>query len=291
MTDITLDKEKIPKKMANLSVFANLGSALGPIIAGFIVLITWRLLYILYAVMVAVYICVIKFIPKPSLKVNKDSKIASVFADISKEIRRSIVILLVVSGFLFSLSYQTVLIWTITEITGTVTETVMGVIFCILGIVGAINGTVIGKIIEKKGIKIVLIYGISALFLTTILLFLLGDITRSEVIIYAIIVITISGVVGSTLFIIFSYLSQILSEKRRGTLAGLSTASIFIGFSLIPIIFTPIYENSGIAGVYLTSMILSVGFVGSTILLYLRAKKYNLNKDLKNNNGLFTSAP
>ena len=56
MTDITLDKEKIPKKMANLSVFANIGSAIGPIIAGFIVLITWRLLYILYAVMVAAYI-------------------------------------------------------------------------------------------------------------------------------------------------------------------------------------------------------------------------------------------
>ena len=61
ITDITIDKEKIPKKIANLNVFSNLGSAIGPIIVGFIVLITWRLLYVLYAIFVAVFICVIIF--------------------------------------------------------------------------------------------------------------------------------------------------------------------------------------------------------------------------------------
>jgi len=44
---------------------------------------------------------------------------------------------------------------------------------------------------------------------------ILGDITRSEVLIYAVVGIWISGLVGSTLFPTFSYFSQILSINQQ----------------------------------------------------------------------------
>ncbi|MHA2010134.1 MAG: MFS transporter [Promethearchaeota archaeon] len=250
LTDITPDLEKLPKKIANRNAFANVGSAIGPIIVGFIVLLSWRLLYVFYAIFVAIFICVTIFIPKPSHESNKDVKFTAVFHDISKEIRRSIVILLMISGFLFSLSYASQYLLTITELTGTVTETAMGIIFCILGIVGALNAIFVGNFIEKKGIKFGLIYGMSVFLFMTVFLLLLGDITNTEVLIYAIFGLLFTGVVRSTLFTTFSYISQMLSKERRGTLAGLTTASLFIGISLGPTIFTPTYENLGITAIY-----------------------------------------
>jgi MFS family permease len=276
ITDLTLDKEKIPKKIANLTVFAQIGSATGPIIVSFIVLISWRLLYVVYALLVAVFICVIIIIPKPPNKPNMESKnnvkFKAVFEDISIEIRRSIVILLMFSAFLFALCFQSALLLTITEITGMVEETAMGVIFFVIGVIGAINANFVGNFMEKKGVKSVLIYGISVLFFIIIYLLLVGDITRPEILVYALIVIAFSGVVSSTLFPTLSYFSQTLSEERRGTLAGLTKASSFIGMSLIPIFYTPIYESLGITAVYITSIILAVVLAGSITLLYSRAK-------------------
>jgi MFS family permease len=92
--------------------------------------------------------------------------------------------------------------------------------------------------------------------------------------------------VGSSLFPTYSYFSQILSKERRGTVAGLNTASIFIGASLIPVVYTPIYnsfENAGYKAMIVIAMIFSAVLIVSSTHLFLRAKPYfkvnNNNKD------------
>ena len=158
-------------------------------------------------------------------------------------------------------------------VTGTVSESIIGILLSLVGIAGAISGLVNGNLIKRIGIGFTLLIGLISLLLTTALLIILGDITRSENIIYVAICLLLAGVAGGILFPSIMYYSQILSPERRGALAGLLTAGYFIGIALVPLFYEPFFNAGGINAVYQVILIISILLVLIIGLLYTLAKR------------------
>ena len=276
ITDITTPSN-IPKKMGFLGASANLGIGLGPLIASQMILIGWQSIYILFigiTIFGLIYFIISK---RPPQKIPEESGIGVLFSQLSTELRRSVVILMLFSAFLISHTYLAITIWTSRFLAGIIDESLIGLILGIAGVGSAITGALTGSTIKKKGVGIPLIIGSIFLFIALIILLLIGDITQADKLVFLATGWIISGLAGGTLFPAITYYSQVLSPKRRGALAGLLTAGYFIGIALVPTTLAPISELYGITGIYICILGISVLFVLSIFLLYKVAKRKVLN--------------
>jgi len=273
MTDITPPGPEIPKKMGYLGAVAAFGVGLGPFFAGQIVQIGWRYIYIIFILIVIASLIVLFAIKKPPQKTHDDLGPRILFSHIYQEIRRPTIILMIFSAFLIAFTYLAIIIWTSRAFTGTVSESIIGILLSLVGIAGAISGLVNGNIIKRMGIGFTLLIGLISLLLTTALLIILGDITRSEIIFYVAICLLLAGVAGGILFPSIMYYSQILSPERRGALAGLLTAGYFIGIALVPAFYEPFFNAGGINAVYQVILIITLLLVLIIGLLYTLAKR------------------
>ena len=276
ITDITTPSN-IPKKMGFLGASANLGIGLGPLIASQMILIGWQSIYILFigiTIFGLIYFIISK---RPPQKIPEESGISVLFSQLSTELRRSVVILMLFSAFLISHTYLAITIWTSRFLAGIIDESLVGLILGIAGVGAAITGALTGSTIKKKGVGIPLIIGSIFLFIALIILLLIGDITQADKLVFLATGWIISGLAGGTLFPAITYYSQVLSPKRRGALAGLLTAGYFIGIALVPTTLAPISELYGITGIYICILGISVLFVLSIFLLYKVAKRKVLN--------------
>ncbi len=272
MTDIS-SPQNIPKKMGFLGASANLGVGLGPLIASQMILIRWRSIYILFVVISAFGLIYFILSTRPPQKVQKESGIKILLSQLSIELRRSVIILMVFSALLLSHTYLAINIWTSSKLSDVIDETLVGLVLGIAGIGAAITGALTGTMIKKKGIGIPLVFGSVLLFVSLAILLLVGDITQKEVFIVLAIGWIIAGLAGGILFPAITYYSQVLSPERRGALAGLLTAGYFIGIALVPTTLAPISEMFGITGIYLSILGISLLFVFILSLLYILAKR------------------
>jgi len=272
MTDIS-SPQNIPKKMGFLGASANLGVGLGPLIASQMILIGWRSIYILFVVISAFGLIYFISSTRPPQKVPEESRIKILLSQLSTELRRSVIILMVFSALLLSHTYLAINIWTSRILSGETDETLVGLVLGLAGIGAAITGALTGTMIKKKGIGIPLVFGSVLLFVSLAILLLVGDITQKEVFIVLAIGWIIAGLAGGTLFPAITYYSQVLSPERRGALAGLLTAAYFVGIALVPTTLAPISEMFGITGIYLSILGISLLFVFILSLLYILAKR------------------
>ncbi|MFX1376197.1 MAG: MFS transporter [Promethearchaeota archaeon] len=279
MTDIT-NPIDIPKKMGYLGASANLGVGIGPLIASQMIEIGWRSIYILFIAITIfgfIYAIIVK---RPYQKIPMESGIRLLFSQLSEEIRRMVVIMMLSSAFLISHTYLAINIWTSKILSGPppiIKESLVGLILVFSGVGAAITGILTGIIIKKTGIIIPIISGSILLFLSLIILISIGDISQEEVFAFLAIGWIIAGFAGGILYPALTYYSQILSPERRGVLAGLLTAGYFIGIALVPITLAPISSLFGITGIYLSILIISVLFVIVLSLLYILSK-HNLKQ-------------
>jgi MFS family permease len=276
MTDITVPPS-IPKKMGYLGASANLGVGLGPLIASQMLLIGWQSIYILFIVISAFGLIYFFSSTRPPQKVPEESGLKSLISQLSIELRRSVIILMVFSALLISHTYLAINIWTSRILSGEVDETLVGIVLGLAGTGAAITGAFTGTTIKKKGIKIPLVFGSVLLFVSLVILLLVGDITQKEVFIVLAIGWIIAGLAGGILFPALTYYSQVLSPERRGALAGLLTAGYFIGIALVPTTLAPLSEMYGITGIYVCILCISVLFVFILFLLYIIARR-NIQK-------------
>ena len=278
ITDIT-DPPNIPKKMGYLGASANLGVGLGPLIASQMILIGWRSIYILFigiTIFGLIYLIISK---RPHQKIPEDSGISVLLSQLSTELRRSVVVLMIFSAFLISHTYLAINIWTSRTLSGVLDESLVGLILGIAGVGAAISGVLTGSTIKKKGAGIPLMIGSILLFTALIILLLIGDITQSEKLGFLATGWIFSGLAGGILFPAITYYSQVLSPKRRGALAGLLTAGYFIGIALVPTTLAPVSDLYGITGIYICILVISVLFVISIFLLYKSAKRKVLKEE------------
>ena len=272
ITDITKGPE-IPKNIGYLGAAANLGVGLGPLLAGQMIIIGWRYIYILFVLITIICFTALLIIKKPPLKIDKDANFRLFFTYLRKEVRRPLVILMILSAFFTSQTYLATLIWSSRAFTGTVNETIVGLILFIVGVVAAISGILGGYLIKKRGPAAALVLGSISLVIGVSLLLILGDITRSEILIYVTIGLIITAAAGGMLFPAVTYYSQILSPERRGALAGLATAGYFTGIALVPITYRPFFDFGGITTVYIGILMITILLIFSVGLLYILAKR------------------
>ncbi len=272
ITDIT-PRPNIPKKMGYLGSAANLGVAIGPILAGFIVIIGWRFLYLLFILITGICILILINLNRAPQRTSKDSGFRLFLSHLFQEFRRSVVILMIISAFLSSQTYLAIIVWTSRAFTHIIDETLAGIIIGSAGIMGAITGILIGYLIIKKGVRIAILIGIISLYIGLMILLLISDITNNNLLLFTTLGLMFIGVAGGSLIPSIMYYSQTLSKERRGALAGLATAGQFIGIALVPIIYDSTFHDKGIKMVYFTVFIISIFLIIVFSLLYTLGKR------------------
>lgn len=276
MTDITSPRD-IPNKMGYLGASANLGVGLGPLIASQMILIGWQSIYILFIIITVFGLSFFSTTSRPPQKIPNESGLKVLFTQLSIELRRGVIILLVIAAFLISHTYLAINIWTSKILSGPppiIDDKLVGLVLGIAGVGAALMGVLTGITIKKKGIQIPLFFGSIVLFVSLLLLLLIGN-TIENTESFGILAVgwVLAGLAGGTLFPSITYYSQVLSPERRGALAGLLTAGYFIGIALVPFTLAPLSERFGITGIYLSILGISVLFVFILSLLYIIAKR------------------
>ncbi len=273
LTDIT-PGPKISKKIGLLGAVANLGVGFGPLLAGQIIIIGWRYLYLLFLSITVLGMLII-FMSRRSQSITKiNVGIRTYLSHITQEIRRVPVILLVISAFLLSHTSIATIIWTSRSFAEeyVIPEAISGVIIALFGLMGFIAGILTGFTINKKGVKLALPMGMLSLFIANIILVLFGN-NSFEVLSFTIIGLLFMGFAGGVLTTLVMYYSQTLSTERRGALAGLTTACQFIGVAFVPMTFEPFFNLGRISLVYIVILVISIVLLVILILLYKYAKE------------------
>jgi MFS family permease len=272
MTDIT-EGPKIPKKIGYLGAVANLGVGLGPIIAGQIVSFNWRYLYIFFILVTILGLAIMINLRKKTTMSNQKARFRFFFNHLWQEIRRPVVILMILSTILITQTYLTIITWTSRAFSEIVPENVTGFVIGSAGITGTVVGLVIGYIIKEKGVKFPIIIALICLYLSIFILLFLEDVTNMDLVLYTTIGIIFAGAAGGIFIPSMMYYSQIFSKKRRGALAGLVTAAQFIGTALIVITYDWTFHSGGIQLVYFQVLIISIFLVLMLTLLIYYANK------------------
>ena len=276
MTDIT-SPHNIPNKMGYLGASANLGVGLGPLIASQMISIGWQSIYILFIIITVFGLLFFSTTTRPSQKTPEEAGLIVLLTQLSIELRRGVIILLVITAFLISHTYLAINIWTSKILSGPppiIDDKLVGLVLGLAGFGAALIGILTGIAIKKRGIQIPLIFGSILLFISLLILLLIGNsISKPETFKFLAVGWIIAGLAGGTLFPSITYYSQVLSPERRGALAGLLTAGYFIGIALVPFTLAPVSERFGITGMYLSILGISVLFVFILYLLYIIANR------------------
>ena len=275
MTDLSKSTD-IPKKMGFLGAVANLGVGLGPILAGQLVIISWRLLYLLFILIVIFSVINLLIIRKENkTRTNRatNTEFKTFLKNLGFELKRPVVILLVLTASFASLSYLGVITWTSQALTHSIPENLAGIIIGLAGIFGTISGITTGLLIKKIGVKIAIITGIISLFISLLILMNTGDVASFEKLPLVSLGFIFSGIAGGTFIPTVMFYSQTLSLERRGTLAGLATTGQFVGTALVPIIYEPFFNQEGILLVYFIIVIVAILLTIILGSLYLVSKR------------------
>ncbi|MBY9003424.1 MAG: MFS transporter [Candidatus Lokiarchaeota archaeon] len=274
LTDIT-PVTKISKKLGVLGAAANLGVGLGPLLAGQIIIFGWRYMYLIFLSLTILGMLTIFIIRKKHALTKSNIGIRVFLSHLVQEIRRLPVILLVISAFLFSHTATAAVIWTsqsFTHAIPVIPETISGIVIALFGVMGFTGGILTGFIVKNKGVKHALIIGSISLLIGNIILIFFGN-NNFEALPFTSMGLGFMGFAGGILMTLVMFYSQTLSKERRGALAGLTTAFLFIGIAFVPTTLAPFFNSGGISLVYLIIFVVSMILLIIFVLLYLFTKK------------------
>jgi MFS family permease len=253
----------IPKRMGIAAALASLSVGLGPFIAGQMVALGWQSYYLMFLVLVIVGLIVMVSAKRPFRESEKGAGMSSFATHLTAELKRPVVLLMLVTTFLVALSYLGVFVWTSRGLTGVISDSLIGVLLLGGGISGAISGFLLGPLSRKYGFRPLIGLGFVALFFGLSVFIIIGDLTVVSSVAFVGLAIVSVGWAGGTLFPTMITYSQVISPEHRGVLAGVMTFSFFLGNALIPIIFEPLFLI-GLQTVYI--VMLGISFV---LLLFL----------------------
>ena len=271
LTDIT-PGPKISKKIGLLGAVSNLGVGFGPLLAGLIIELNWRYLYFIFLGITILGILIIFSLRKSQAIVKNKDGIRTFFTHLSQEIRRMPVIFLVVTAFLLSHISIAAVIWTSQSFTGVIPEAISGLVIALFGTMGFIGGLITGDLIKNKSVKHALLLGMISLFIADVILVLFGN-NSLDSLPFTSIGLLFMGIAGGVLITLVMFYSQTLSKERRGALAGLTTAFLFIGIALVTTTLKPFFDFGGVSLVYLVILIVSIILLVVLLYLHKYAKK------------------
>jgi predicted MFS family arabinose efflux permease len=251
----------IPKRMGIASALASFGVGLGPFIAGQMAIIGWQLYYLVILSIVLIGLIAITVANRPPRMIHGASGIRALINNLKIELRKPVVLLMIVTTFLITLAYLGTMIWTSRGLTGALSESSTGIMLLFAGMFGALAGVLLGRMIRSRGYGFSIIVGIAPLFSSLFLFLLIGDITMLEAIPLVGLALVLVGWAGGILFPLMITFSQVISPERRGVLAGVVTSASFFGVALIPSVYEPLF-HIGMPSLYL-------GILGVSVLLLI----------------------
>jgi len=198
---------------------------------------------------------------RPPKKMQRGSGVRLLLANLRFELRKPVVTLILITTFLFALAHLGILVWTSRGLAGVLDETLIGILLLGNGITGAIAGSLLGPIIRRFGYKIPISVGLLSLFTSLVVFIIVGDFTISSSIPLILLGLVIDGWAGGLLFPTIITISQVISPKRRGVLAGVVTFAFFLGSAINPTLFEPLFII-GLNWVY-------IGFLGVSLILLM----------------------
>lgn len=266
LTDIT-PGPKISAKIGLLGAVSNLGVGFGPLLAGLIIEFNWRYLYLIILGITILGFLIIFTLRKTQSNIKSKNGIRKFFTHISQEIKRLPVILLVVTAFLLSHTSIATIVWTSQSFTDIIPEIISGLIIALFGTMGFIGGYITGIIIRKKSVMHALFIGMISLFIADGILVLFGNSTI-DALPFISLGLLFMGIAGGVLITSIMYFSQTISKDRRGALAGLTTAFLFIGTAFVTTTLKPFFNLGGISLVYLIILFTSTMLLVVLILLH-----------------------
>lgn len=249
--------QDIPKRMGIASGLASFGVGLGPFIAGQVAILGWKYYYLLMLTIVFIGLIALSIAKRPPSSTPPGSGIRQLVINLRIELRKPVVLLMLITTFLITMTYLGTLVWTSRGLTGAVSETTIGIMLLIAGILGAVAGVSLGIIIRKKGIGFSIAIGAIPLFTSLSLFLLIGDIAALNSIPFVALALALMGWAGGVLFPLMITFSQVLSPERRGALAGIVTSASFFGVALIPMIYEPFF-HIGMPSLYLAILGVSI---------------------------------
>lgn len=271
LTDIT-SRPKISRKIGLLGAVANLAVGIGPLLAGQILIVGWRYLYVIFIVITVVGFIIIFSLKRSQPKNASKMEIQEFFSHLGIELRRPVVLLLILSAFLVSHTSIAAIIWTSRSFTHIIPENIAGVVLLLYGSMGFVSANIAGLVIKKRGIRLTLTIALISLIIADIILVLFGN-NNFEALLLTTTGLIFMGFAGGLFFTSLMYYSQTLSKERRGALAGLTTAGQFIGIAFVTITLEPFYNSGGISLVYGVILVISLILIIVLTILTILAKK------------------
>jgi DHA1 family bicyclomycin/chloramphenicol resistance-like MFS transporter len=261
----------IPKRMGVVGALAAISVGLGPAIAGQLVVFGWQTFYAIFLVLSLLCLALLRLVKRPVNRQSDRPAIGNLISNLSLELKRPVVLLLMLCIFAVGLSYSATIQWTSRGMAG-VDEGTIGLLLLLTGIVGFMAGVSMNRIIGLRGIGTVIVLGLISLFTAVVILMLAGNLASPVNLPLVAAALLIAGWAGGTLSPVLMTYSQILSPERRGVLAGALTSSMFIGNALNVPIYSSIFAF-GIQWVYTAILVVAVGLSILMVLLYRAAPK------------------
>jgi len=237
-------------------------------------LIGWQLYYLAILSIVFIGLIAITVANRPPRMIQGASGIRALISNLKIELKKPVVLLMIVTTFLITLAYLGTMIWTSRGLTGAVSESSTGIMLLFAGIFGAVAGIILGRMIRSRGYGFSIVVGIIPLFSSLFLFFLIGDITLLEAMPLVGLALVLIGWAGGILFPLMITYSQIISPERRGVLAGVVTSASFFGVALIPSVYEPLF-HIGMPSLYLGILGVSVLLLIFISILYRRVEPPN----------------
>jgi MFS family permease len=253
--------EEIPKKMGIASALASFGVGLGPFVAGQMLILGWQYYYLLILVIVFLGLVAIVVARRPPTAIHGEVGVRALVQNLSIEIRRPVVILMLITAFLVANAYLATLVWTSRGLTGPVDEGLIGLLLLGAGIFGASAGLLLSRMIRSLGYRITMMLGIVTTFAALFIFISVGDITLPSSTPWVGLALILIGWAGGILFPQLITYSQIISPERRGVLAGVLTFSFFLAMALIPSVYEPLF--------HLSMTMVYFGLLGVSVLLLI----------------------
>jgi MFS family permease len=270
LSDCAIPKD-IPKRMGIASALASFSVGLGPFIAGQMVVLGWQIYYLMFLILVFIGIIAFLVAKRPSKKSRSDSGVRLLLANLNIELRKPIVILILLTTFLVALAHLGTLVWTSRGLAGAIDETLIGLLLLGNGIFGAIAGSLLGLMIRRFGYGVPISMGLLTLFVGLAVFIIIGEIALVSSIPLVLLGLALVGWAGGLLFPTMITISQVISPERRGVLAGIVTFSFFLGSAINPTLYEPLF-NLGMNWVYIGILVVSVILLMFSILLFRKIK-------------------
>jgi ACDE family multidrug resistance protein len=266
--DIVPAKE-VGRAMGIFGAASTAGIALGPFIAGYISLIDWRLTFFLISFL-AIFIYLLFLI---SFKGVQEKKLHGGFgafiAALSGGFRHKSVIFLSLAGLLTFLCYGGTLSFisdTLSLAPLSLSPENIGIIMAGAGMAGMFIAPIGGIMVDRFGRLSAAATGIGVMVLA-FLCFTLADSFLSYL--------GCMAIIGSGSSIVWSSLLTLSVEvvpERKGTVSSIFNSARYFGYSMAPVIFTPIYVAFSIDVIHLLGIAIAVLALLATYLAVMNAK-------------------